>query len=45
MAISRLLVMPIGAVAFLGYANTPPPLLRQLAPPPPVDSGWDPCES
>jgi hypothetical protein len=28
MAISRLLVMPIGALAFLGYANTPPPPLR-----------------
>jgi protein TonB len=37
MAISRLLVMPIGAVAFLAYANTPLPPLRQLAPPPPVE--------
>jgi hypothetical protein len=37
-AISRLLVMPIGAAVFLGYANTPPPPLRQLAPPaPPVE--------
>jgi hypothetical protein len=36
MAICRLQVMPIGAVAFLGCANTPPPL-RQLAPPPPVE--------